>query len=176
MTKRILIVVVVAFAVLATGIVADTAYSGSKPINWRVSGTIVGLQLAPPTGVPGPGLMIDAFLKGAPGKAQFRVLAASTSPPEFIPECFGVGQYFDFDDLVTTFEDLSMLFAKQDPDNPGWNCFTEEPAVANMVITGGTGRYKDAQGQYQGIFEGTTIGDSGALIAETGTIKGWIER
>jgi hypothetical protein len=188
MSKRILIVVVaVVAAFLASGFVGVTNSEGFRgggfwhrniPINWKVSGTIVGLQLASPSpdGYSGPGLMIDAFLKGAPGKAQFRVLAASTSPPEFIPECFGPGQYFDFDDMVVTFEDLSMLFAKQDPDNPGWNCFTEEPAVANMVITGGTGKYKDAQGQYQGIFDGTTVGDSGALIAETGTIKGWIER
>ena len=179
MAKRILIVVVVAVAVLATGIVADTAYGGNIPINWRVSGTIVFVQFAIPTatGIDNtPGLMIDAFLKGEPSRAQFRVLAAATRPPEPIPECFGDGQYFDFDDMVTTFEDLSMLFAKMDPDLRGWTCFTGEPAVANMVITGGTGRYKDAQGQYQGIFEGTTIGDSGALIAETGTIKGWIER
>jgi len=120
--------------------------------------------------------MIDAFLKGAPGRAQFRVLAAGGDNPVVpIPECGGVGQYFAFDDMVITFEDLSMIFAKQDPDNPGWNCFTPEPAVANMVITGGTGKYEGAGGNYRGIFEGTTVGDSGALIAETGTIKGWIE-
>ena len=155
-------------------------HRGKTRINWKVSGTIVFVQFAIPTatGIDNtPGLMIDAFLKGEPSRAQFRVLAATTeAPSDFIPDCGGPGQYFAFDDMVTTFEDLSMLFAKMDPFLRGWLCFTGEPAVANMVITGGTGKYKDAQGQYQGIFDGTTVGDSGALIAETGTIKGWIER
>jgi len=189
MSRKTLLVVVTVAAVLASGLVGVTDseggwhwgfrhHQGKTRINWEVSGTIVGVQVESPspTGYSGSGLLIDAFLKGAPGKAQFRVLAASTSPPEDIPECFGFGQYFDFDDMVITFEDLSMIFAKMDPDLRGWSCFTGEPAVANMVITGGTGRYKDAQGQYQGIFEGFGIGDSGALVAETGTIKGWIER
>ena len=182
MTKRILIVVVVAFAVLATGIVADTAYSGSKPINWRVSGTIVGVQLTSPspTGYSGPALMIDAFLKGAPGKAQFRVLAAAEpTPPVIIPACLGDGvnpdgQYFAFDDMVIIFEDLSMLFAEMDPVLLGWSCFTGEPAVANMVIIGGTGKYEGAEGYFKGIFDGTTVGGSQTLIAETGTIIGEI--
>ena len=179
MAKRILIVVMVAATVLATGIVADTAYGGNIPINWRVSGTIVGVQVASPspTGYSGPALLIDAFLKGAPGKAQFRVLAAGGDNPVVpIPECGGVGQYFIFDDMVITFEDLSMLFAKMDPADRGWNCFSPEPAVANMVIIGGTGKYEGAGGYFQGIFDGTTVGDSGALIAEIGTIVGEIVR
>ena len=52
--------------------------------------------------------MIDAFLKGAPGSAQFRVLAAAIpAPPVEIMECLGLGQYFKFDDMVIIFEDQS---------------------------------------------------------------------
>ena len=181
MSKRILIVVVVAAAVLATGIVADTAYSGSKPINWRVSGTIVGIQVTQlsTTGYSGPAFLIDAFLAGAPGRAQFRVLAAlADGPPVEIPECLGGGgpdgQYFAFDDMVIIFEDLSMLFAEMEAPNRAWSCFTGEPAVANMVIIGGTGKYEGAEGYFKGIFDGTTVGGSQTLIAETGTIIGEI--
>ncbi len=203
MSRKTLLVVVTVAAVLASGLVGVTDseggwhwrfrhHQGKTRINWEVSGTIVNAQLwfippVPPGTEPDPlvylpGILIDAYLKGAPGKAQFRVLAAASAEgPVIIPECLGDGsnpdgQYFAFDDMVIIFEDLSMLFAKMNPDLKGWLCFTGEPAVANMEITGGTGRYKDAGGQFQGIFEGTPIGDSGALIAETGTIKGWIER
>lgn len=151
-------------------------------IDWNVSGTIVGVQVASPspTGYSGPALLIDAFLKGAPENAQFRVLAAAAEgPPDVIPECLGDGinpdgQYFAFDDMVIIFEDLSMIFAKMNPDLKGWSCFTGEPAVANMEIIGGTGRYEDAQGHFQGIFGGMTFEDSQALIAEFGTIVGEI--
>jgi hypothetical protein len=173
MSKRILIVVVVAAVVLATSIVADTAYGGNIPINWRVSGTIVGIQVTPlsPTGYSGPAFLIDAFLKGAPGIAQFRLLAAvAEGPPEEILECGGFGQFFQFDDMVIIFRDLSMLFAEMDPDLRAWLCFTD------MEIIGGTGRYEGAEGYFQGIFGGFTFEDSGALIAEFGTIKGFIER
>ena len=184
MSKRILIAVVVAAVVLATSIVADTAYGGNIPINWRVSGTIVGIQVEPlaPGGYSGPAFLIDAFLKGAPGRAQFRVLAAvAEGPPVIIPECSGDGvnpdgQYFAFDDMVIIFEDLSMLFAEMNPDLRAWLCFTGEPAVANMNIIGGTGRYEDARGEFQGIFGGFTFEGSQALIAEFGTIEGFIER
>jgi hypothetical protein len=128
-----------------------------------------------PTGYSGPAFLIDAFLKGAPGKAQFRVLAATgDNTPEFITECLGFGQFFDFDDMVIIFEDLSMLFAKMDPVLHGWQCFTGEPAVANMEIIGGTGKYDGAGGYFQGIFGGFTFEDSQALIAEFGTIVGEI--
>jgi len=188
MPKRIAVVFGVVVAVLATGVITDIAYSGwhhrgSIPIDWRVSGTIVGIKVEPlaPTGYSGPAFLIDAFLAGAPGRAQFRVLAAVGGPPEIIPECLGDGVnpdgvYFAFDDMVIIFEDLSMLFAKMDPDLRGWQCFTGEPAVANMEIIGGTGRYQGARGEYQAIFGGYLFGDSQALIAEFGTIKGFIER
>ena len=136
MSKRTLLVVIVtAAAVLASGLVGITdsegfwpgrfgSHRGETRINWKVSGTIVGVQVASPspTGYSGPALLIDAFLKGAPGKAQFRVLAAAVEgPPDVIPECLGDGinpdgQYFAFDDMVIIFEDLSMIFAKMNPD------------------------------------------------------------
>ena len=180
MSRRTLLVVVMAAAILASGLMGVTnsegfghggfpwRHGGKTRINWEVSGTIVNAQLwfippVPPDTEPDPpvylpGILIDAYLKGAPGKAQFRVLAAASAEgPVIIPECLGDGsnpdgQYFAFDDMVIIFEDLSMLFAKMNPDLKGWLCFTGAPAVANMEITGGTGRYKDAGGQFQGIF------------------------
>lgn len=179
MSKRILIVVAVAAVVLATSIVADTAYGGDVPINWRVSGTIVGIQVTKlsPTGYEGPAFLIDAFLKGEPGNAQFRLVAAMEEyPTDYIPDCEGPGQFFQFDDMVIIFSDLSMLYAAMDPDLKAWMCFTGAPAVANLEIIGGTGRYEGAEGSFQGTFGGFNFPASGAFIAEFGTIEGVIER
>lgn len=191
MSKRIFIVIVaVVAAFLASNLVGVTDSEGfwhggfwrndrNIPINWKVSGTIVGVQAIPlaPEGYSGPALMIDAFLKGAPDRAQFRVLAAAEEgPPGIIPECEGPGVYFAFDDMVIIFEDLSMLFAEMDPELRGWNCFSPDTAVANMVIIGGTGKYSGAEGHFQGNFKGFSFEDSGVLKAETGTIIGEIVR
>jgi len=190
MPKRVLIVVIAAAVILTTNLagVADSGgfrgdgyrhHPKNIPIDWKVSGTIVAVQVTSPspTGYSGPAFMIDAFLKGAPGRAQFRVLAAAIpAPPVEIMECLGPGQYFKFDDMVIIFEDQSMLFAKMNPILQGWQCFTGEPAVANMEIVGGTGKYEGARGEFQGMFWGFTFEDSEALIAEWGTIEGFIER
>lgn len=189
MSKRNLIVVVAVVAVgLATNLVGvsnsegfwPSGYSHNPkgiPIDWEVAGTIVSVDVTSPspTGYFGPASLIDAFLRGKPEKAQFRVLAAAVDAPEEIEDCDGLGQYFEFDDMVVVFEDLSMLFAKMDPALRGWQCFTGKPAVANMMIIGGTGRYEGAKGHYQGNFWGIIFEDSQALIAEYGTIKGLIE-
>jgi hypothetical protein len=160
MSKRVLLVLLLAVSVLTTGIVADTAYGGSIPINWRVSGTIVNVQLWIPTatGLDNvPGSLIQAFLKGAPGKAQFTVIGIPTDFNPTHPECDGVpGQNFSPNDMVITFADLSMIFAEIGPDG-GWVCFQLDgtvTAVANMTITGGTGKYEDAGGEFIGEFKG----------------------
>jgi len=184
MSRSNVLVVFVAVAVLAGGFVAVTESSGfmfhrgdgKTPIDWEVAGTIVIVQLPMTPAGPAPGFLIDAFVKGAPGKARFRVLSVGQGVPTDIPECKGPGQYFGSNDMVITFEDQSMLFARMDAAFSSWSCFTGEPAVANMVITGGTGKYESAEGNFQGVFDTPFLGDSGALLAETGTIKGWIER
>lgn len=184
MSKRTVLVVMVAVAVLASGFVAVTESSGfmphrgdgKSPIDWEVAGTIVIVQLPFTPAGPVPGFMIDAFVKGAPGRAQFRVLSVGQGAPTYIPECEGVGQYFGYNDMVIIFEDQSMLFARMDSAFSSWSCFTGKPAVANMVITGGTGKYESAEGNFQGIFNTPFSGESSALLAETGTIKGWIGR
>jgi len=184
MLKRILIVVVAVVTVVASGFVGVTDSSGfmfhrgygKTPIDWEVAGTIVIVQLPLTPVGPVPGFLIDAFVKGAPGRAQFRVLSVGQGAPAYIPECEGFGQYFGSNDMVITFEDQSMLFAKMDTAFSSWSCFTGKPAVANMVITGGTGKYESAEGNFQGVFNTPFSGESGALLAETGTIKGWIGR
>ena len=184
MSRRAVLAVVTAVALLASGFVGVTDSSGfmfrrgegRTPINWEVAGTIAIVQLPLTAAVPGPGFLIDAFVKGAPGRAQFRVLSAGVGGPVNIPECEGPGQYFAYNDMVITFEDRSMLFAELDSVGGGWSCFTGKPAVANMKITGGTGKYKSAEGQFQGVFDTPFMGVTGALLAETGTINGWIDR
>lgn len=185
MSWRTVWTVMVAVALLASGFVGVTDSSGfmfrrgeggRAPIDWEVAGTIAIVQLPLTAAGPVPGFLIDAFVKGAQGKAQFRVLSVGESAPTYIPECEGPGQYFAYNDMVITFEDRSMLFAKKSDDFPSWSCFTGKPAVANMKITGGTGKYKSAEGQFQGVFDTPFMGESGALLAETGTIKGWIGR
>jgi len=186
MSRRTVLVVVAAVAVLASGFVG-IAYpggsgfgqpdqQGATPINWEVAGTIAIVQLPLTAAGPVPGFLIDAFVKGAPARVQFRVLSVGAGAPVSIPECEGPGQYFAYNDMVITFEDQSMLFAKLDPVEGGWSCFTGKPAIANMEITGGTGRYESAEGYFQGVFHTPFFGDSGALLAETGTIKGWVDR
>ena len=55
-----------------TAIAAASARSGSIPINWSLSGTIVyhPIPVVDPATDPPVFFLIQAFLKGAPGKAQ----------------------------------------------------------------------------------------------------------
>jgi hypothetical protein len=164
-----------------TAIAADLAHSGSIPINWSVSGTLAYVWLAIPTQVGidnAPGIMIQADLKGAPSKAHFTVISIGNEPG-YLTDCGpGPGQTFASNDMIITFEDLSMLFAKLGDDG-GLICFQTDgtaTAVANMTIIGGTGKYQDASGEFIGKFKGYPVGISGALAAETGTIVGEIVR
>ena len=81
-------------------------------------------------------------------------------------------------DMVARFRDLSLLFASIDVNNPGYLCI--DPAagrsifVANMIITGGTGRFEGAEGTISGTGDGYYFASGGALAAETGTITGTI--
>jgi hypothetical protein len=125
--------------------------------------------------------LIRAFLKGAPGKAQFTVLGIPYGlPQDPHPECDGnPGQSFNPNDMVITFEDLSMLFAELEGPDGGWVCVQPDGTVtaeAHMSIIGGTGKYQDASGWFIGKFNGQQVGMSGLLQAETGTIVGEIER
>ena len=78
--------------------------------------------------------------------------------------------------MVVTLADLSMIFAELEK---GWACFNSDGTVtaeAHMVITGGTGKYKDASGDFTGTFLGQSVGTSGFLAAETGKIEGHVDR
>jgi len=184
MSKRILIVVVVAVAFLATGMVVDTAsgggdgHKGKIPINWKVSGTIANTFFYPTGGSPDPplpGLLIQAVLKGAPGNGQFTITSVGNYPG-YVPECNGLGQTFAHNDTVVILDDLSMIFAKL---QTGWVCFNADYTVsaeAHMIITGGTGKYMGASGYFEGHFLGQSVGTSGFLAAETGNIEGEIYR
>jgi hypothetical protein len=204
MSKRILIVVVaVVAAILATNLVGVTdsegfwrggfwRHRGKTPINWKVSGTIAFVRLAysTPEGDPltPPGILVDSVVKGVPENAHFKVIGEPNPTPIFAPteEC---GNHFKVEyernDMVVTFADQSMFFAIL---VEGYACIFNsfafaEPlpsAVFEMEVTGGTGRYMNATGNFVGKFDGIPVGPPvyppGAFLAETGTIKGWIER
>jgi len=180
MSKRILIVIVAVAAVVATGMATDTAYGGNIPIHWKVSGTIANVHfyLSTPTTNPLdaiPGLLIQASVKGSPGNGQFTITSVA-NPPTYLPECNGPGLTFAHNDMVITLDSLSMIFAKL---HAGWLCFNADSTVsaeAHMIITGGTGKYEGASGYFTGNFEGQSVGTSGFLSAETGTIVGEIHR
>jgi len=177
MSKRILIVVVAVVAAVATGMATDTVYGGNIPVHWKVSGTIANVNFylsnAPLT--PLPGLLIQAAVKGSPGNGQFTITSVA-NPPEFVTECNGGGLTFAHNDMVVTLDSLSMIFAKL---QAGWLCFNIDGTVsaeAHMIITGGTGKYEGASGYFTGNFVGQSVGTSGFLTAETGTIVGEIYR
>ncbi len=183
MSKKILALVVIATAVLSTAIGGGTVCAESTPIDWKVAGTIANVQLTPPFVAPAPGFLIRAVVDGAPGTAEFTVVSGPGDPvlPPSDKCGSNFGQMFLQNDMVITFPDRSMIFAKLDPApaGGGWICFTGVGTVtaeAHMVITGGTGKYEKAGGEFVGRFAGAQVGTSGALSAETGTIEGWIER
>jgi len=177
MIKRFLIVFVVVAALLATSIPALSGPDGSTPINWKVSGTLAQVWFAPdPMGsAQQPGFLINIVAKGAPGNAQIIVVGwAKNEPPLPSDDCNGdLKVEFDKDDLIATFPDQSMFFAKL---NEGWLCIGPDPAEFHLDIVGGTGRFEGATGNLTGTFQGIRFGDSGALLAETGTIVGEIFR
>jgi hypothetical protein len=203
MPKRVLIVVVAAAVILAINLagVADSGgfwgdgyrhHRGETRIDWRVSGTIVFLRLAysAPDGSPltPSAIMVDAVVNGLPESAHFKVIGEPNPIPIFTPtaEC---GNHFKIEyernDMVVTFADQSMFFATL---VEGYACVfnsaaSAEPlpsAVFEMEITGGTGRYMNATGDFTGTFDAIPIGPPnyppGGFLAETGTIEGWIDR
>ena len=178
MAKRIPIVVLVVVAVLAIGIVTDTAYSGSIPVNWKVSGVISYVQFFPPVAQPPDvGILIDIVAKGAPADAVAKVVGIPgrrISGPS--PNCGDLEEIpFLENDMVVTFEDQSMLFAILKPGK-GYICIGQEPAVFVLDIVGGTGEYEGATGTLTSTFMGQQVGTSGILWAQTGTIVGEIVR
>jgi len=196
MSKRILIVVVaVVAAILASGFVGVTNsegfwgggfwhQEGKIPINWRVAGTNAYVLVFNPADpeTPIPGLVIDIVTLGIPFGAKSKVIGIAGEVVDAEPgECEVPNKLlFEFDDMIVTFPDLSMLFATMDETKPpGFTCLFDsfpQLAVAHMKIIGGTGKYEGASGEYTGTFTGEPVGESGTLWAETGTIKGWIER
>lgn len=195
MSKRTPIVVVAALiAFLATiilGVADSEGFRGSRyrnhrgeiPIHWKVSGTLAYVQfwVPPPDAVTPPafplGILIQAVIKGVPEDGHFTVITVG-NPLEPLEECGGgPGQTFAYNDMVVTLADQSMLFAALEE---GWACFNLEDgtatAEAHMIITGGTGKYKNASGDFTGTFLGGPVGTSGILSAETGEIEGHIDR
>lgn len=156
-------------------------------INWKVSGTVAYVTFAYAIDVPPfiqsqNGFLVNAVATGEPENVQFTA-TGWTGPPtdntSTSTECDPYPQMASLkNDFVATFADQSMIFATLDPDLGGYVCLGPIPAEFNMIITGGTGRFEGATGQFTGTFNAYPIGPPvsslGALLAETGTIVGEI--
>jgi hypothetical protein len=185
MSRRTVLVVMVAVAVLATGTVADTAsgggdhHSGKIPINWKVSGTFIYVQFVSPDPPSSPvGILIDGVGRGASGEAVIKVVGIPgimIIPSPTTPHCDIYPEIpYVHSDAIFTFGDQSMLFATLDE---GYACLGPLPAVFKLDIIGGTGKYMNVTGgSTTGTFVAQPVGSSGILWAETGTIVGWIDR
>ena len=191
MSKRVMLIVAVV-AVLAIGIVSVTNSEGfwhhpdKIPIHWKVAGSNAYVLVFnpadenyPPT--PVPGLIIDIVTMGIPFGARSKVIGIADGVAPSNGDCEeSLKLLFQFDDMIVTFPDLSMIFATMDDEMPpGFHCFMDpfpQRAVAHMKIIGGTGKFEGASGKYTGTFTGQPVGESGSLWAETGTIEGWIDR
>lgn len=181
MSKRGWFVILLAVSILATGVVNKSAYAGSKLINWRVVGTYSNVYFADPTDSYAlkHGIMIDIVAKGPPGDAIAKVVGI---PGAYIPapnpHCVSDSTFYDaieyeFDDMVVTFNDQSMLFAALDY---GYACLGPMPSTFHLNIVGGTGKYEGATGYLAGTFVGGPVSASGILWWETGSIVGEISK
>jgi len=154
-------------------------------IDWNVSGTVAYVTFAYPIDVPPfiqsqNGFLVNAVATGAPENVQFTVTGWTgppSDPSSTSTECDPYPQLASLkNDFVATFADQSMIFATLDPDLGGYVCQGPIPAVFNMIITGGTGRFEGATGNFTGTFNafpvGPPVSSPGALLAETGTIVG----
>jgi len=190
----ILSLCIVVLFVFSAPITPVNAGDKGKNINWRIAGTIVQFidismpALGPPIYV-GPHSMINLSAKGSPGPAQITLLSMSGpvhpgGKTYTCPDEYPIGPlYFVKNDFVAIFPDQSLLFATLDIDDiDGINhlCFGtagSDFGVA-MDITGGTGRFEGALGDFtatgNGYFINPGISDN-TLVGENGMVTGTID-
>jgi len=191
MSRRTVLVVMVAVAVLASGMAVGPVFGEDegKNVHWEVAGTFAYVNFQVP-GVDGqtfslvfqdhPGYLVNSFVKGTFGHAHLMVVGWSDPALQINPAACGpFPQVVSIrNDAVFTFDNQEMLFATLDPGMVSYSCLGPLPAVMHMDITGGTGKFQGASGHFDGTFIAVPVGPptSGAFYAETGTIEGWIER
>lgn len=155
--------------------------AGSKNVNWQVAGSIANyiMVVDPSTTQVNPNYLISLSAKGPPGAAEITLMGYGSVVAN--TDC-GPGEMqiqTAKGDMVARFRDLSLLFASIDETNPGYLCMDlaagRSTFVANMLITGGAGRFEGATGTITGTGDGYYFDSGGALAAEVGEITGTIE-
>jgi len=189
MWKKLLILSL-SIAVLFFSVPITPVDAGSKNVNWQIAGSIANyvVVLNPDTGALIPHYVISLSAKGSPGAAELTLMGwgvpvvVPPAPPVNCEEGEMEIQTMQ-GDMVARFSDLSLLFAsiKTEDPGPGYLCIdlSDTPPrrstfVANMDITGGTGRFEGATGAITGTGDGFYFASGGALAAEVGTITGTI--
>jgi len=154
--------------VLSTGMATGGGHDSPRvTFDQSLSGTVATVQLFNPlTGEVTPKSLNDGKGRGAPGPSTFRNLVRNEGP---VGSCddgrlkFAVAEF----ETVITFQDGSMLFAVLDPSSENSFCLdlTVSPPIAErrvqLVVTGGTGRFKGATGHLQERILGQNLGPAG---------------
>ena len=167
----------VAAMAVAMALLASPAAAGDIKANWKMAGTLIsGVELADLSGATTTASLLHLKAIGNPGAADLIVLA-QTSNPRFggcvAPVGPGLLLDFDFDDNVTTFNDLSQIFMVLDRGTVCVDLATgRSESEIDLVITGGTGRFEGASGSL--FVLSTVVPVSGSLSRVTTTSEGTI--
>lgn len=171
---------------LAMLIGATTAHAGEKTVWIRFAGVL--LQNVEQTevvlengAVPATKSAVHVKAWGNLGRADITGLALEVAtlpaPDSACPDGFFKVAEIVENNLVLTFTDLSMLYAKGSGvicvDFPTGDVFT---AIDGHWM-GGTQRFRDAEGDWSLRFdEAVPVGDAASVLAETGMIRGTLIR
>ncbi len=150
------------------------------PVKWKKSGTLINqVQMGNPDGSPAdPAVLIFGKAVGAPGPADIQVVSR-LGTPEWSLDCFDGAGGLKFpmvtNDFAATLVDMSMITATL---ADGYVCMDKisgtTHAEFDLVVTGGTGRFKGASGDLLVVVDTIPVGNH--MSVETGTIMGSIEK
>ncbi len=172
--------------VLATMAMNSALADGSRPFKIRVAGGFlqnVQQMQVDAMGIP-TGMLESrslAFVKGRGTFGKVDIMAVAVGGPPMSDKTCPAGLIKVADivenNLVLTFNDLSLLYG----DGTGVVCFDPTNPTAQPLAQiegawyGGTGRFKNASGNWSVQFDvAEAVGVTTQFIAETGVIKGRI--
>ena len=183
MWKKLLILSLCISVLFVFSALISPVNAGSKNVNWKVAGSIanyVGVVTSFSPFTITPHYLISVSAKGPPGNAEITLMGVGV-PAGPDPACNEDEVRINIlqNEMVARFSDLSLLFAIHAPDS--YLCSTEEGTTTfniNMVVSGGTGRFEGATGNFTGTGFGYPLNPdpntNGPLSAETAEIIGTI--
>ena len=170
-----------AVLVLAGGLPMNALADTMVEVDMRFAGALAtGVFHADPmTGTPVTSALIHVHTTGSLGRGVTQGFGAPDGDPVFTTSCLGSdGTFLSItateNPLVTTFEDLSLLFS----NGSGEICLdlTTGKSVFrfDIMYTGGRGRFEGATGQAVIEGEAEPVSADGSFNGETGTQVGWV--